>query len=327
MPVPDAALPSTANTKSPLTKAAGSSLSVSHAGTGSGCGSGISEREKPSLSRVYSPSETADWLTCPIYRGFRKSSTLAELHEDAPHRWQARGGDWEPARVLGTAVQTGYNVYLQNPHAADDAIAEHEVLVALMREFVPQPRYTLEGLAKLALRGVDALLKADLFDRHQILMVDEPLSSSRPDVVSRHETQGLGVSDFKVSQRVDERYRTQRLSAYSTDDQFWHYAWEVGETLGEPVKWIRPIVVILTPKATVLHDMVEVSPARLKFWLEGAEQHWRDMAQEDRGERATTPRWPACRGGKFGVCEFFDGCHSFDRDPRKMGTYYERVIR
>lgn len=266
----------------------------------------------PSFPRqVYSPSETENWLTCPVWRQFSKS-------------WTPREIEWEPARVLGVAVQEGLNVVLRGQGGEREV--EAAVTQRLQAEFVEQPKYTLPGLVKLALRGVEVTLDADLLSRHQILMVDEPLSGSRPDVVSRHETEGLGVTDFKVSQKVDERYRAQRLSSYETDDQFWHYAWEVGETLGEPVKWFRPVVVILTPKATVLTDTIHVTPTRLKFWLEGAESHWRDMDAEDRGLRATAPNWQSCRGGRFGPCKAYDYCHIFNRDDTKAIVYYDRRV-
>lgn len=231
--------------------------------------------------------------------------------------------EWEPARLLGIAVQTGLSRSLRGE---TERVIEQGVVDEITAGFEEQSKYTREGLIKLALRGVEAALEKDLFHRHAILAVDEPLAHSRPDVVSRHETEGLGVTDFKVSHSVNERYRAQRLSSYETEDQFWHYAWEVGETLGEPVQWVRPVLIILSPKATVLTESIRVRPERLSFWLEGAESHWRDMAAEDRGERPVAPRWPSCRGGRFGVCEGYDYCHILDRDPVKATLYYEEII-
>lgn len=266
---------------------------------------------------VYSPSETSTWLTCPVLRQFEKE-------------WEPREVEWDPARLLGISVQAGASEWLRAVKLGvepNESKVEEAVLTALRGGYQPQPKWTLEGLGKLALRGLNALLDVDLFNRHHVLMVDEPLSASRPDVVSRHETDGLGVTDFKVSRVVDERYRSQRLSSYETDDQFWHYVWEVGESLGEPVQWFRPVVVILTPRATVLTDTVHVTSERLQFWLQGAEQHWRDMGAEDRGERVVAPNWQACRGGRFGVCKAYDFCHLLSRDPQRATVYYERRVR
>ena len=235
--------------------------------------------------------------------------------------------------LLGNAVQAGMNVWLREVQRDSsqrgleniEVPIESRVTLAIEEGYEEQAKYTCEGLVKLALRGVQALLDADLFRRHTILMVDEALGHSRPDVVSRHETEGLGVTDFKVTRQLGDQYRAKRLSEYETDDQFWHYAWEVGETLGEPVKWVRPVVVILAPKPSVLSTTVAVQPARLNFWLSGAQQHWADMQAEDEGTRPVVPRWPNCRSGKFGVCEGFDACHLLDRDPVRMQAYYERI--
>lgn len=281
-------------------------------------------REDTGSSRVYSPSQTANWLQCPILRQFKRGSTLHELGETDPHVWEPRGsGEWEPARLLGIAVQMGYNVHLKG----DDGGVEEQVMASLGEGFQEQSKYTLLGLTKLALRGVEVLVDADLFNRHHVLEVDKPLTHSRPDVVSRHETEGLGVTDFKVAQRIDDRYRTKRMSEYETDDQFWHYAWEVGAHYGEPVKWLRAVQVILTPKALMLQERWEPTPTRLEFWLRGAQQHWRDMQAEDEGTREVAPRWANCRGGKYGVCVAYDYCHVFHGDNVKATTYYERVFK
>ena len=284
-------------------------------------------------SPVYSPSQTADWLACPILRQFKRSSTLSVLGETSPHVWEPRSsGEWDPARLLGIAVQVGYNVWL-NRHRGRwngtesevEQLIESAVTATITTWFVDQPRYTPQGLTKLALRGVEVLLDANLFERQSVLEIDLPLSHSRPDVISRHESQGLGVTDFKVSQRIDERYRAKRMSEYETDDQLWHYAWEVALHYGEPVKWFRVVQVILTPKAQVLVESVTVDQSRLEFWLEGAEQHWRDMRAEDTGDRPIVPRWQNCRSGRYGVCVAYDFCHLLNRDPVRAVTYYERV--
>ena len=247
--------------------------------------------------------------------------------------WTPRVVEWSPAKLLGIAVQAGVSVYLNKqrgpwePTDDVDLLAEATVTGVIENGYVEHSTHTVAGLVKLALRGVQALLDKDLFNRHQILMIDESLGHSRPDVVSRHETEGLGVTDFKVSRTIDDRIRPKRMSEYSTDDQFWHYAWEVQETLGEPVRWLRAIQVILAPRADVLVSRWDVDPDRLAFWLVGTEQHWRDMQAEDEGTRVVVPRWPNCRGGKFGVCEFFDACHVLNRDPDKMRVFYDRVER
>ena len=295
---------------------------ASSAGSESTSGSGTRLKDPTSSSRVYSPSQTADWLQCPILRQFKRPSVSVELGETEPHVWSEKSFDWEPARLLGIAVQEGYNLHLQGK---DEERIEAWVTTVIERGFVEQPKFTREGLLKLCLRGVEVLIDSNLFDRHAILELDIPLSHSRPDIVSRHESQGLGVTDLKVAQRIDERYRTKRMSEYETDDQFWHYAWELEQHYGEPVKWFRVVQAILTPKAQVLQTTVEVDPKRLQFWLEGARQHWADMQAEDEGLRPVVSRWQNCRGNKFGPCMAFDYCHDLERNPVRAVTYYDRV--
>lgn len=332
MVAPSALQPSPVRTSMSLAVGGVLSSSATTVGSDTTSGAGNSGAAPSGALRVYSPSETANYLQCPILRQFRRPSVIAVLGETEPHTWEPRSsGEWDPGKLLGIAVQAGLSRHLESVRGGGTGIAtdevEEQVCKALEAGFVEQPRYTLEGLTKIALRGVQALLDANLFERHTILEVDQPLTHSRPDVISRHETQGLGVTDFKVSQRIDERYRAKRMAEYETDDQFWHYVWEVGEHYGEPVKWVRVIQAILTPRAVTLVGLVPVTPSRLQFWLSGAEQHWRDMAAEDRGERPIVPRWPNCKGGRYGTCIAYDYCHNLDRDPVRALVYYERVPR
>lgn len=290
-------------------KAEPSSSPATPAGTVSTAGSGPSRvGGLGPLSRVYSPTETANWLHCPVYRQFER-------------RWEPLSIEWSPAILLGNAVQAGLFEWLRG---RPDSACEEVVVRVVESASIEGETYTAQGLTKLALRGVKTVMESGLFDRHTILMVDEPLAHSRPDIVSRHETEGLGVSDFKVSHQLGDRWRQQRLDSYDTEDQFWHYAWEVGETLGEPVKWTRAILVILSPKPTALPALVRVTPERLNFWLQGAEQHWQDMSDEDQGRRQVVPRWPSCRGGRYGACEAYDACHILDRDESRYNTLYKR---
>lgn len=324
--VPDAGTGSSPSTSTPPVRDGASSSGVPSVPTGSTSGSTSTTGNPTGSRRVYSPSQTADWLTCPILRQFKRPSTLRG--EEQPHVWEPRGSEeWTPNRLVGTAVQEGYNVYLRERGAPSDLdeAAEGRVEDVIRAGFVDQPKYTVEGLVKLVLRGVQALLDADLYARHQIIDLDEPLSYSRPDIISRHETQGLGHSDLKVAFRIDERYRPKRMSEYETDDQFWHYAWEIAEHLGEPVKWFRPIQLILTPKATVLKETFQVDPERLAFWLESARAHWDDMQAEDEGRKPIAGRWQSCLGGKYGPCVAYDFCHKFHRDPIQATLYYQRV--
>ena len=145
-------------------------------------------------------------------------------------------------------------------------------------------------------------------------MVDEPLPSrARPDLV-QSVLGGLVVTDTKVTLRggVD------RLSEYDTSHQLFHYAWEVGETLGEPVTLCRIHYIMLTPLNTVVHP-VPISRERLKLWHAGAERTWAQMATGD-----ATANFDGCVT-RYGPCEFQPACHVLNLDVDGMEAWYERV--
>ena len=287
--------------------------------TDSTSGPSLLETPLTPVSRVYSPSRTEDWVKCPIFAQFRR-------------RLQPREPVWSPARTLGKAVQAGVNVYLheRRQHGERGVTLVHEVEAAILpvieTDFQPQEAHTVAGLTKLATRGALAVIESGLFDGHDILLVDEPVGSGRPDVVSRLNGR-LQVADFKVTQSLRDDYRAKRLAEYDTHDQFWQYAWEVGEHFGEPVERVRAVLVILAP-LKVLHADLTVTSERLDFWLAGAQQAWRDMDAEANMERPCVPKTSSCYG-KYGKCDAFDFCYVFHRDHEQAITsgYYEERVR
>ena len=298
-----------------------SSSTVLPVATDSTSGPSLLETPATSPLKVYSPTRTEDWLKCPIFAQFRR-------------RLQPREPVWSPARTLGKAVQVGVNVWLQSlryPSPSGLLVVEpNDVEMAAQRvveaDFQPQEAHTIAGLTKLATGGALAVIESGLFDGHYILLVDEPVGSGRPDVVSRLNRR-LQVADFKVALSLRDDYRAKRLAEYDTHDQFWQYAWEVGEHFGEQVERVRAILVILAP-LKVLHADLTVTPERVDFWLSGARQTWRDMDAEARGERPCVPKTSSCYG-KYGKCDAFDFCYVFRRDPAQavMSGYYEERVR
>lgn len=308
---PGTAPPSPPATSAPHVTDGASSSSVPSVPDGSTSGSNLTASPPPSSYPVFSPSATEDFNRCPIYARLRK-------------RWAPRSIEWDPALTLGKVVQAGINVYFHKgkPHPDPDSIAEEAVRVALAADFQEGGKYTLEGLVKLCLRGVQAVLAHNLFQNHEILMVDETLGVGRPDVVSRHRG-ALWIHDFKVSLQVRDDYRVKRLEEYDTKHQFWHYAWEGEQHFGEPVKVVRPILVILSPRATVLWVDIPITPERQAFWLRGAEELWARMARsKDVPLENLPPNTDNCYG-KYGKCPFTDACYLFNLDMARASIYYE----
>ncbi len=247
-----------------------------------------------------SPTATSDFLRCPVYAHLRREG------------WQARGL-WTPNRLLGTAIGDALSEHYRGTDQAEPVLQR-----VILEGYKPCDAWTPETLIKLATKGYKAALADNLKAQGDVLMVDEPLPSrARPDLVQRIPGQGLVVTDTKVTMS----HGIERISEYDTSHQLWHYAWEVGEVVGTPVSWVRVHQVTLTPRVSTFLHPVRVTPARVAFWLTGAERAWDDML-----DYAVVPRFDSCYT-KYGRCEMYEACHVLDLDHDRMDAIYERRPR
>ena len=266
---------------------------------------------------VYAPTPTEDFARCPVYQRLNKL-------------WEPRGAEWTPNILLGRAIGEGMSQHyrlLKHPTEENRVDPLFVALTVLEEGYVEQETWTLEGLRKHTRAGLKEAIDTTPV-QGPILMVDEPLGSgARPDVVYRHPSTGLSIADTKVRFKLDPRYREKAFAEYDTWWQGWHYAWEVGEYLGEPVKSIGPHLITLTPKVRGEHHPIEVTPARVSFWLKQAEVLWARMGDSFHTAplplELLTPNWFSCYG-KFGRCFAYDACHviqSYDED--KLSIVYQ----
>lgn len=244
-----------------------------------------------------SPTSTTDWQRCPLYYALKRE-------------WAPRGGIWTPNKLLGTAIGDGLSALYRGNSEPEEVVRR-----VIGEGYVPNDEWPLESLVRLGLRGFQRAALDDVCRGAEVLMVDEPLPSrARPDLVLRVPGQGICVIDTKVSLKGGFRYVTE----YTYSHQLYHYAWEVGEDLGEPVTWCKIHLINLTPLDTMLHP-VEIRPAQLKLWLKGAKRTWASMASD-----TPTAQFSGCIT-KYGRCEFLDACHVIGHDPDAMEALYERI--
>ena len=251
-----------------------------------------------------SPTATADHLRCPMYAHLRREG------------WTPHGEVWTPNKLLGSAVGDALSCLYRGGQRPEP---EETLRRVILEGYQPNDTWSRDALIKLAQKGYERASHDALHTQGEVLMVDEPLPSrARPDLVQRIPGQGIVVTDTKVTLRGGE----ERLSEYFTSHQLFHYAWEVGEVLQEPVAWVRVHYVMLTPRCETLLHPVEVTPLRLAYWLKGAQRAWRGMAEQSE----PAPDFTACYG-KFGRCEYLDACHVLHLDPDAMEAIYDKLPR
>jgi len=253
------------------------------------------------MTTPHSPTSTSQFMACPL------------RHHLSHEGWRLRGQVWTPNQLLGTAIGDALSEHYRGK---DRPVPENTLRRVILEGYRDNDTWTREALVRLAQRGYERAVLDGLRETGDVLMVDDSLPSrARPDLVQRV-LGGLVVTDTKVTLRGG----TDRLSEYYTSHQLFHYAWEVEQTLGEPVEWCRIHYVMLTPLNTVVHP-VQISRARLKLWLEGVTPVWARMSAGERGAQ-----FDSCMT-KYGPCEYRDACHVLDLDPDRMESVYEKVPR
>ena len=260
------------------------------------------------MTTVYAPSRTEDFIRCPVFADLRR-------------RWELRG-PWTPFKLLGTSIGEGMAQFYRNLRDSTTTAPSERALETLHAGFEPQEAWTLPGLEKHVVKGLQAAV-ATTPVRGTVIFVDESLGSgARPDLVFRDPSLGLVVLDTKVQFKGNPRYREKNLAEYETWWQGFHYAWEVGEFLGETVAYVGPHLIQLTPSVRADWHPITITPARIQFWLRQAMSVWHHMTPPYCAD-PPVPNWLSCQT-RYGRCEFFDLCHVLDGDDSRAETLYKR---
>lgn len=271
--------------------------------------------------RVFSPSATDDWVRCPVFAQLRKQK-------------EPLVDQWEPNLLMGKALNESMSYYwnwYRRAHTAPVTIGEGDSGAAaeaalkagvriLYAGYVENDKWPVAGLEKMLTRCLEACLNEDTTSAGVIISVDQPLGVGRPDLIQVNRDNRLVITDLKFTLRLNPDYQLKRLTEYETDNQWFHYDWEAQQHFGYPPEWNRVLLVVGSPKPRVVLHPWRVDEEKVKFWLSGAEQNWRDMELEKMGVRPVAPKTQSCMG-KFGRCPFYGWC--WDRDA--MGQFYKDV--
>ena len=267
------------------------------------------------------PSETQDFIRCPRYWYWK--------HVEG---WEPPASAWTPDRLMGSAVHAGLSSHWSK--LPGDLSPAASVEITLKAGWPPDapPEFSLEGHITQALTVLDAVLKwigREMPDA-QPLLVEQPLGEdghTTPDLVTREQGQ-LVITDWKTSWNVAADRVQYRLQGAYRDHQFLHYCWAVGQHLGELVRLFRKVVIVGSPKIIIKDVTFVPSPEAIEYWLTGARQMWKDMAQIRTGERVPIQNTNGCKmyGEKY-PCSFYDACFTCHGDQAKMTQFLTRSPR
>jgi len=255
---------------------------------------------------VYPPYQLDDFQTCPLLWDYKK-------------RWAKRDKKNWTAMLIGKAIARGLEAHykgLEEPYGPAERIVEEQ--------YNPEGAdRSLKGVLNLTREGL-ALGLGTNFALSEVLAVERYFGRTVPDLVGRERDGALMVIDHKVKVTLDEKYREKELEKYNRSNQFFEYAWHVGQEYGEPVERVYAHLIILGPSPEALLHPVAIEPEHLRHWLHGASRDWRDMAAIEKGEEEARARFTACRTD-FGLCEMYEACHTFHGQEEAFTALYNRV--
>lgn len=276
----------------------------------------------PGMVAPVRPSETTDFIRCPRL-----------WHYKHVGGWQPPASTWTPERLAGTAIHAGVAAYWLNQRGRVVPMPPPaECLVNVLRQEWPPDaplEFSRDALESHALKVLDKVLTwitKEMADAEPI-MVEQTLRADgcTPDLVTR-EPAGLTVTDWKYSAHIDPDRVRYRLENIDRTHQFLDYCWQVGQTLNEPVRQFRKVVIVGGPRIMVREATFTPTQPMLEQWLTGARQMWEDMAAMRAGTKVAYQREAGCRmyGPKW-PCTYEEACWTCHSDPVKMAQFYSRA--
>ena len=191
--------------------------------------------------------------------------------------------------------------------------------------------FSREGLEAQALKVLDAVLKwipKGMPDAEPI-MVEQTLRADgcTPDLVTR-EPIGLVVTDWKYHHHVDPDRVRYRLEGLDRVHQFNDYVWQVGESLGEPVRLMRKVAIIGGPKVMVRAGEFVPTIEGTAQWLKGAQEMWAQMAEMRAEARVAYQRPEGCKPfGEKWPCPMWEACWTCYGDREKMAQFLVKAAK
>jgi PD-(D/E)XK nuclease superfamily len=255
---------------------------------------------------VYPPYQTDEYQQCPLYWDLRK-------------RWRKREQKVWTATLIGKAVAHGLELCfggsLQDPYLAAAEMVR--------QEYLPGSDRSLRGTLELTRLGLELALGTK-FALTRVLAVETPYGRTRPDLVALDYDGALVVIDHKVKVMLDGRFLAKELEKFNRSNQFFEYAWMVGQEHGEPVSRVIAHMIILGPSPQTLLHPVEMAPEHVAHWLHGVAKDWRQMKLIEDQVVEPQARFTACVTS-YGPCEMYEGCHTYYGDESAFPALYEQI--
>jgi hypothetical protein len=167
---------------------------------------------------------------------------------------------------------------------------------------------------------------------HSVEHVFEHGGHARADLIVIDED-GYAPLDYKMKESLyvkpgetRDAARARTLLEYDNDWQLKHYVWGVRRFIGQPCNHYYIVLGELSPKPTYTLQRFDVSERAMQQWIDAAHSWWGVM-QDSESDIINLPRMSPVHDNKYGKCEFYDACITYELDPTKFQHKYIQVER
>lgn len=297
--------------------------------------------------KVYSPSQTATWMRCPMLRALGKAGWIPKV-----------GAKRDIAATIGQAFAAGVGVYnnmrkdtqaFKRPmpeRGGDERVQWAAACVDVALQVAHRRLEEMERIGlQLSMTDADAhylqqvdprirksvsnyVLNDPLPDEWEIVSVEESLGeeagNSRPDLIVR-DGDGLAVVDYKTKVELKAQYYYKTVGQYANSHQMLHYGHFASRKFGEDFAKYYIGLAIFEPKWRFDLLPYPYNPETMATWAGTVTGAWAQMEKEDNGEAA--PWMAATHEDNFGQCPYYKACFTHHYDPALMLQDYLLVER
>jgi hypothetical protein len=276
--------------------------------------------------KVYSPSSTQKWLTCPRLWSLEKE-WRSKLVTKRDVGGILGGGfaqgmqEWYGQRT--TEIMAGARAlgYVQVEIAKLEAAGVHPQNDEIAQLLANLPGTVTGAVAKY-------LAKNPIPQDWQILASELEMGEEKCRLdLGVKDNSGPAIIDFKVKRKLEARYRAKTIEEYRFNPQQLHYCWRWSQIIQEPVLRYYIVLVSLQPTFQASIHQFDVPPQTLKFWEDSYDIHWMRMEGDaDYGRGLPPGNFNNCLT-RYGPCEFQPACHEYHHDPLLMEVEYVRKVK
>ena len=292
--------------------------------------------------RVYSPTDTLDYVRCPRYWAFRRSGWRPAHIEDG-----------DIYKAIGTGIhrmaEMRHRIAIADPHyeiCNTDILAMtslgieaglREIRLAISEGAKPLPRLgdweprATEGIKRGGLAYIGAF--SGLFPQTWTLIHAEKVfgSGKRGDNEYEGTTDliltddyGLAIVDLKSKKAFKSNYyREQFVSQFQLSWQMYQYSWLAQKHFNELPKHFYMIMVELQPIPAVTLHPYRLCENFLAYWKHTVFPLWEQMERIEAGLGVPGIAPEHIAYGR--LCPFYDACFTHMRDEGLMRQQYLKI--